>query len=143
MAGVDVGKGKKGKNFSTKEERSLCRSFLHILQDLIAQNGQWNVAFWERITKHFYETRPQSSPLRHARSLETKWGHIKHDVTKFCGAYSQVLECRESETSLNDVLERALEFYKDRHPKGQSFVYLHYWGLLKDVPCWSESQLDL
>ena len=44
MVSIDAEKGKKGKNFSGEEERILCRSFLHILQDLIAGNGRRNVA---------------------------------------------------------------------------------------------------
>ena len=79
--------GKKGKNFNVEEERLLCRSDLYILQDQIAGNGQPNTAFWEHITRHFNKNKPCGTPLRPARSLETKWGHIKHDVGKFCGAY--------------------------------------------------------
>lgn len=48
--------------------------------------------------------------MRPARSLETKWGHIKHDVSKFCGAYKQVFDIRESGTSLDDVVEKSLQF---------------------------------
>ena len=87
--------------------------------------------------------KPRGSPLRSARLLEMKWGHIKHDVGKFCGAYKQVYDCKESSTSLDDVLERALEYYKDRHPKQAAFAYLHCWGLLKEVPRWWDSPLDV
>jgi hypothetical protein len=44
---------------------------------------------------------------------------------------------------LEDVLERALEFYKDRHPKQQGFVFLHCWHLLKEVPRWWQSAQDI
>ena len=37
---------------------------------------------------------------------------MKHDVVKFCGVYKSVLSCRESGTSLDDILEQALELYK-------------------------------
>ena len=143
MAEEDAGKTKKGKNFSAEEERLLCRSFLHVSHDPIVGNGQCSTAFWERITKHFNQVKPRGSPLQPARSLEMKWGHIKHDVGKFCGAYKQVYDCKESGTSLDDVLERALEYYKDRHPKQAAFAYLHCWGLLKEVPRWWDSPLDV
>ena len=71
--------------------------------------------------------------------METKWGILKHDVAKFCGVYKIVLSCRESGTSLDDILERALELYKQRHPKQRPFVFLHCWRILKDVPRWSDS----
>ena len=73
---------------------------------------------------------------RPRRSLETKWGVIKHDVSKFCGVYKSILLLRESGTSGEDVLDRALDLYKVRHPKQQPFVFVHCWRLLKDIPRW-------
>jgi hypothetical protein len=143
MAQIPAGKPRKGKNFSSDEERSLCRSFLAVSQDPICGNGQRNSAFWDRITAHFNQSKPRSNPVRPSRSLETKWGHIKHDVGKFCGAYKQVFDCRESGTSLEDVVEKTLQFYQDRHPKQQAFAYLHCWHVLKDVPRWWDSPVDV
>jgi hypothetical protein len=143
MAGLEAGRVRKGKNFTAEEETCLCRSFLAVSQDPVCGNGQRNTAFWERITAHFNRVKARGSPLRPSRSLETKWGSIKHDVSKFCGAYKQVLDCRESGTSLEDVLDRALEYYRDRHPKQQGFTFLHRWALLKEVPRWWESPLDV
>ena len=48
-----------------------------------------------------------------------------------------------SGTSLEDVLEKVLEYYQDRHPKLQSFAYLHCWQLLKEVPRWWDSPFDV
>ena len=96
---------RKGKNFSADEEQQLCRSFMHILQDPRTSNGQRAVAFWKRVCKHYHENRPLGTPERPSRSLETKWGVVKHDVAKFCGIYKSVLSCRESGTSLDDILE--------------------------------------
>ena len=44
---------------------------------------------------------------------------------------------------MEDVLERALEYYRDRHPKQQGFTFLHCWTLLREVPRWWESPLDV
>jgi hypothetical protein len=143
MATGEAGKGKKGKNFSADEERALCRSFLAVSQDPVCGNGQRNTTFWERITTNYNANKPRSCPIRPARSLESKWSHIKHDVAKFSGVFKQVSDCRESGASAEDVLERALEFYKDRHPKQQGFVFLHCWHLLKEVPRWWQSPQDI
>ena len=143
MATQEAGKGKKGKNFSADEERALCRSFLAVSQDPVCGNGQRNTAFWERITTNYNHNKPRSCPIRPARSLESKWSHIKHDVAKFSGVFKQVSDCRESGASAEDVLERALEFYKDRHPKQQGFAFLHCWHLLKEVPRWWQSAQDI
>ena len=143
MAHLEAGKTRKGKNFSAEEERSLYWSFLVVSQDPVYGNGQRNSAFWERITTHFNHNKPRAKPVRQARSLETKWGHIKHNVGKFCGAYKQVYNCRVLGTSLEDVLEKALEYFQDRHPKLQSFAYLHCWQLLKEVPRWWDSPFNV
>ena len=44
---------------------------------------------------------------------------------------------------MEDVLERALEYYRDRHPKQQGFTFLHCWTLLREVPRWWKSPLNV
>jgi Fe-S-cluster formation regulator IscX/YfhJ len=61
-------------------------------------------------------------------------------VAKFVDINGQVFALNQFDTSLEDVLERSLELYKIKHPKQLSFVYLHCWTILKDVPCWFVSQ---
>jgi hypothetical protein len=71
----------KGKNFIPEEERQLTRSIMAVSQDLIVSNQQHKGAFWECIAKHYDQNRRTGN--RGARSLESKWGVIKHDVGKF------------------------------------------------------------
>jgi hypothetical protein len=143
MALTEAAKARKGRNFSPDEERQLCRSCLHVSQDPICGNGQRSTAFWERILKHYNDHRPTGCDPRPSRSLETKWGLIKHDVAKFCGVYKSVAALNESGTSAQDVLERSLELYKVKHPKQLSFNFLHCWLLLKDVPRWWDSPVEV
>ena len=117
MVATEAGRAWKGKSFSQEEERQLCRSVLHVSQDPIRGNGQRALAFWEKITMHYQENRPLGCAERLSRSLETKWGVIKHDVSKFCGIYKSVLSLNQSGTSPKDVLDRSLDLYKVRHPK--------------------------
>ena len=117
MATTEPARARKGKKISQDKERQLCRSVLHVSPDPVVGNGQRATAFWERITKHYQENRPRGCVERPSRSLETKWGVIKHDVSKFCGVYKSILLLRESGTSAEDVLHCALDLYKVRHPK--------------------------
>jgi hypothetical protein len=57
--------------------------------------------------------------------------------------YKQVLVLNESGMLAKDVLERSLEFYKVKHPKQLSFIFLHCWLILKDVPRWWDSPTDV
>jgi hypothetical protein len=77
-----------------------------------------------------------------AHGLKTKGGTIKHDVAKFGECYNYVLALNESRTILKDVLSKALEFYKFKHLKNVSIIFLHYKLLLKEVPWWSDSKED-
>ena len=105
MARLEARKGKKGKIFNNTEERILYCNFLQVSQDPISGNEQHNMAFWDHITRHYNETKPHANPACPARLLETKWEHIKHDVSKFCRLYKAVYDCRESNTSVDNVLE--------------------------------------
>ena len=128
--------GVKGKNFNRAEEEQLCISVLFVSQDRIVGNQQRAGVFWERITEHYDEHRPDAP--RPQRSLETKWGLIKHDVSSFCGVYAQVLRLNKSGTSAADTLRHARELYRQKSPKKQEFCFEHCWCLLKDHPKWMD-----
>jgi hypothetical protein len=61
-------------------------SFLSISQDPICGNGQWSVAFWQCIVHHYNKHKLAEGIKWLAHSLKTKWGAIKHDITKLLGA---------------------------------------------------------
>jgi hypothetical protein len=128
--------GVKGKNFNRAEEEQLCRSVLFVSQDRIVGNQQRASVFWERITEHYEDHRPDAP--RPQRSLETKWGLIKHDVSSFCGVYSQVLRLNKSGTSVADTLQHSRELYRQKSAKKQEFAFEHCWIILKDHPKWAD-----
>jgi hypothetical protein len=110
-------RAREGRNFTTEEEIQLCRSQLCISQDPIVGNGQRREAFWERVSMHFNRHWPRGLGARTARSIETKFGVIKHDVSKFCGAYGFCFNNKESGQSLDNILQAALGLYKVQHVK--------------------------
>jgi hypothetical protein len=93
-------------------------------------------AFWERISTHYDEYKPTG--FRLARSLESKWGLIKHDVDKFIGAYKQVVSLNPSGTSLADLLHMAKILYRSKSAKNTEFVFQHCWEIVKDFPRWAD-----
>jgi hypothetical protein len=70
---------------------------------------------------------------RFARSLETKWGIIKHDVAKIIGNYTVAFVLCESRIGFENTFHKALNLYKTKHPKHQTFTYFHVQYVLKDV----------
>jgi hypothetical protein len=117
----------------------LCRSHMNISQDACMGNGQRKETFWDRVGVHYNRHKPIGCGARSARSLDSKWVSIKHDVSKFVSAYGHVFNNAESGKSDEDILQDALELYKVRHAKGHPFVYLHCWLLLQDYPRWMET----
>ena len=75
------------------------------------------------------------------RSLETKWGQIKHDVAKFIGVHQQCVNANRSGSSVADVLKNAKELYRLKHPKNSDFTFQHVWLMVKDVPHWFEGRV--
>ena len=128
--------GCKGKNFIRVEEEQLCRSVMLVSQDRVVGNQQKAGVFWERITEHYNANRPDG--VRPLRSLETKWGLIKHNVSKFCGIYIQVQRMQKSGSNAADTLRDAKELYRQKSAKNTEFVFEHCWLLLKDCPRWAD-----
>jgi hypothetical protein len=129
-------RAREGRNFTTEEEIQLCRSQLCISQDPIVGNGQRREAFWERVSVHFNRHRPRGLGARTARSIETKFGVIKHDVSKFWGAYGFCFNNKESGQSLDDILQAALGLYKVQHMNKQPFVLPLLLADFEGAPEW-------
>ncbi len=87
---------------------------------------------------HYNNLRLDGYVEQSLRSLETKWGIIKHNVSKFVGVYGSVISLNELGSSIEDTLHKALELYKHKYPKNLGFCFIHCWLLLKDVSRWSD-----
>jgi len=97
-------KARKGKKNIVVQEQQLCCSFLHISQDSMIENGQKSTTFWDWVHNHFNESHLTSCAPRYARSLETKWGIIQHDVAKFIKHYIAMIIFCESGIGTKDTL---------------------------------------
>ena len=128
--------GCKGKNFIRAEEEQLCKSVMLVSQDRVVGNQQKAGVFWERIAEHYNENRPDG--VRPLRSLETKWGLIKHNVSKFCGIYNQIERLHKSGSNAADTMRDAKELYRQKSAKNTDFLFEHCWLLLKDCPRWAD-----
>jgi hypothetical protein len=45
-------KSKKRKDFVAKKDCQLCKSFLHVSQDLVIGSGQKLATFWDKVQQH-------------------------------------------------------------------------------------------
>ena len=118
----------------------LCKSWCAISEDPTVGTGQKSKTFWGSIADHFNSNKQQGKQDRTARTLETKWSSVKHDVSKFIGCYSQVEDLQESGTNKDDMLEKAKNLYFDNSidskGKRHQFKYIECWRFMKDKPKW-------
>jgi hypothetical protein len=54
---------------------------------------------------------------RFARSLELKWGAIKHDVMKFCSRYKSMVALNDFGSSQENIINNILGHCKLKQPK--------------------------
>ena len=108
---------------------------MHVSQDQIVDNQQRVGVFWKRVSEHYEDNRPIG--LRPQKSLETKWGNVKHDVSKWFGVYSQVMKLAKSGSSVADNLKRAHDLYRQKYAKGYDFMYEYCWLLVRNYPIWA------
>jgi hypothetical protein len=73
-------------------------------------------------------------------SLKTKWGAIKHDITKFIYCCDSMLSLNELGTSLEDVLQKALE---PTSTQRLIFCMNSFWLFFKDIPRWVDIETKL
>ena len=118
------------------EEEKLCKSVMLDSQNRVVGNQQKTCVFWERIPEHYNTNRPYG--VRPLRSLETKWGLIKHNVSKFCRIYNQIQRMHKNDNNAADTLKDAKKLYRQQNAKNTDFVFEHCWLLLKDCPRWAD-----
>lgn len=136
----------RGKNFNAEELRQLCLSFLEIMQDSCKGNQQKKNTFWMRITADYNKNKSHDLAERPLKSLETKWGDIRKDVTKFMGCYEQVENAKHSGDNEEDTFRKACELFKQKSTKkdadgkitkkGKDFAYEGCWNILKKNTRW-------
>jgi len=73
-------------------------------------------------------------------SLKTQWGAIKHDITKSVYCYDSMLSLNELGTSLEDVLQKALE---PTSTQRLIFCMHSFWLFFKDIPRWVDIETKL
>jgi len=87
---------KRGEEIVAKEEYQLWCNFSYINQDPNMGNGY-------RSNQDYNKNKHTSVEIL-ARSMETKWGVIKHDIIKFCKCYQSMVLLDESRISHEDIL---------------------------------------
>jgi hypothetical protein len=61
--------------------------FFHVSQDPTRSTSQRSTKFWDQIHEHYNKKWHACGAKWLAKSLETKWGVIKHRIAKFIGHY--------------------------------------------------------
>lgn len=82
-----------------------------------------------RIQDNWNERQPQTIVERMVKSLETKWGSVKHDVSKFHGIYLKVKAINKSGKNEDYLICDYFRLYQLKHPKVFDFGFEHCWHI--------------
>ncbi|KAG2659249.1 hypothetical protein PVAP13_1KG262015 [Panicum virgatum] len=127
------GTSKRLKNFSTKEDESLCSAYINVSKDPIVGTNQPIRSYWGRIKAYFEE---DSERTRSQSSLQHRWADIQKDTSRFCGFYSEIERKNQSGKSDGDKVKDALQMYEGI--VGTTFKFIHCWFILRNEMKWNE-----
>jgi hypothetical protein len=54
------------------------------------------------------------------------------------GVYGSIAYFTALKRSIEDILDKTIQPYILKHPKGLALCFIHCWFLLKDVPRWND-----
>ena len=123
-----------GTNFKDFELVQLSKSWLAISEDPIKGISQNKEDFWKRVWQDFKVNGGGTN--RSIKSIKNKWGHVSHDVSKFCGYFTTLDFSRESGKTEDDIYLDALGMYNQL--TNTEFKYTGCWNVLKYSPKWAQ-----
>src|SRR5689334_13049306 len=89
--------------------------------------------FWERVHREYQKHLPKGTQARSQKSVMDKWCQgISHDVSKFASFYARTVRMAPSGTGLQDIMNLALESFKQ--DQGKPFKFLSCWEILRRAP---------
>ncbi|KAK9993907.1 hypothetical protein SO802_023610 [Lithocarpus litseifolius] len=80
---------KRGGNFSVDEDTLLVSAWLNISIDAMQGTEQKAKKFWQKIWQYFCENNTYET-TRSARSLQSRWGNISRETSRFAGFMAKV-----------------------------------------------------
>ena len=91
---------KRGGNFSVDEDNLLVSEWLNTSVDAMLGTDQRVEKFWEKIWQYFCENNTYGT-TRSASSLQSRWGNINRETSRFAGFMAKV-EARDKSGTTNE-----------------------------------------
>ena len=130
---------KRQNNFSKEEDLFICRAFVNISQDPIKGNDRKATTFWTAVQDKFNELYKEESEDydetldRTADALMHRFKRTIHkEMQDFNKAYKAVSDENKSGYTPQDIVDAALEQYKEEH--GKAFRFQHCVETLRKMP---------
>ncbi|XP_075649666.1 glutathione S-transferase T3-like [Castanea sativa] len=125
---------RRGTNFRVEEDSILVSTWLNTSINAVHGNELKQERFWEKIWQCFCKYNP-SGITRTAGSIQSRWGMINRETSRFCGFIVALEAAPHSGTTKQDNIENAKAMYKEKAKK--DFPFEHCWHVLKHQPKWS------
>jgi hypothetical protein len=122
----------RGINFTVTDDILLCKSYCNVSNDPLKGVDQKLTNLWESIEKYFDTHRLSTSAPRTARSLQSRWSLVAHDVAKFIGNFTLASSRNGSGTNSDGILAEAHALYVTENSK--PFLFQECWEVLRSMP---------
>ena len=137
----------RGSCWTKVHDGALCKAWLAASEDSINGTGQKAKSFWSSV----FEVRvnllcneapdgENSATDRTQSSVQSRWGTINREVTKFCGIHAQVKSVAKSGWNDDNYYDEAEKLYvaeSKAKSKPTKFAFKVCWEVLKVAPKWT------
>ena len=138
-------KGKKsgrGRNFTAQEDICLALAVAEVTNDPVHGRDQQSDDYWTKIwgqyNKHAAlpkDIKPDHEMYRSPVALKSRFQMLQTHVNAFINCYVETKKALEMQSgaNLDNLLNEALQTYKEKENDGKDFKFLEVWKILKDV----------
>lgn len=122
------------KKWSMEEDKRLIYAWINTNTDPVTGTDQKKTSFWGKVATNFNTHAPKGAMRRTGKTCNARWNRGYPLVNKWVGIMDEMERNNVSESSMEDIVNRAHEMFLKR--VGRKFDLEHWYYLLKNQPKW-------
>ncbi|XP_022003676.2 uncharacterized protein LOC110901138 [Helianthus annuus] len=124
--------------WTSEEEVSLTKAYLHISESRKHGNEQRKEAFWRRVIAHFMKL--PGARVRNMDKMTSKWSDLNRKMSRFNACFIQKSRNPQSGASEATIMQQATEMYCTTYHK-RTFPHVAAWQVARHHPKWVPVEL--
>ena len=104
----------RGRCWSLAESRCLLQAWFVVSEDPIKGSDQTSKDFWDAVGDYYNTHQPRKGQqhVREVGALNRQWSKLRPALSKFAGFVKSVMDVDESGSTIEDKLQKAVEWYE-------------------------------